>query len=137
MKDITTKQWAYFLLRLTVGVNFFGHGLVRLPKIGGFRDWMVELFNGSLLPTSLVSAFATALPVLEFSVGLLMILGWFTKQALSGAALLICALIWGSCLIEKWDMAGGQMLYALMLFVLLFYVEHNRLSIDEWGRRTK
>lgn len=128
---IDHKHVAYTLLRLIVGINFFGHGFIRLPKIGGFREWMVSLFDKSPLPSSMVSVFATVLPFIEFTVGIALIFGIFTRYATSLGALVICALIFGSCMIENWEMAGGQMIYGLMLFVLLFFSEYNKISADQ------
>jgi len=31
-------KWAYLLSRLAIGLSFFGHGLVRLPKLDGFSN---------------------------------------------------------------------------------------------------
>jgi len=128
---IDHKHVAYTLLRLIVGINLFGHGFIRLPKIEGFREWMVNLFEKSPLPSSMISVFATVLPFMEFAVGIALIFGIFTRYAASLGALIICALIFGSCMIENWEMAGGQMVYGLMLFVLLFFSEYNKISADQ------
>ncbi|MFY1611434.1 DoxX family protein [Macellibacteroides fermentans] len=124
------KHIAYVLLRITVGVNFLGHGYIRLSKIPEFRNWMIDLFEKSPLPLPLVSFFGTVLPVLELLVGITVVLGLFTRYSVSLGALIICALIFGSCMIEQWEMAGGQMLYGLMLFILLFLHEYNKISLD-------
>jgi thiosulfate dehydrogenase [quinone] large subunit len=39
-----------FFLRLSMGINFFGHGLVRLAKLQDFADGMVKGFEKSWLP---------------------------------------------------------------------------------------
>ncbi len=124
------KHIAYVLLRITVGVNFWGHGYIRLSKIPEFRNWMIDLFEKSPLPLPLVSFFGTVLPVLELLVGITVVLGLLTRYSVSLGALIICALIFGSCMIEQWEMAGGQMLYGLMLFILLFLHEYNKISLD-------
>lgn len=124
------KHIAYMLLRVTVGINFLGHGLIRLSKIPEFRDWMISLFEKSPLSIQLVSLFGTVLPILEFLVGITMVIGLFTRYSISLGALIIIALIFGSCMIESWEMAGGQMLYGLMLFILLFLYEYNKISLD-------
>lgn len=130
MKNTTNQQLAYAFLRITMGINFFCHGAVRLPKIPKFRDGLVETFKNSLLPEPLVYGFGTILPIAEFLIGVLLIIGLYTKQALSAGAITMIILIFGSCMIEKFDNAGGQMLYAFMYFFLLFYLEYNHLSID-------
>lgn len=130
MKSITNQQLAYVLLRITMGINFFGHGAVRLPKIPTFRDGMLSMFKDSVLPEPLVYGFGTVLPIAEFVIGVLLILGLYTQKALAVGAIVMIILIFGSCMIEKFENAGGQMLYAFMYFFLLFYAENNHFSID-------
>ncbi len=124
------KVLAYTLLRLTMGVNMLGHGIVRIPKIFGFRDWMLEVFSSSLLPDFLVDLFGLSLPFLELGLGVLLVLGLFTRQALHFGALLILALIFGSCLVEKWDWVAFQMIYALFYFTLSLFIDLNQISLD-------
>lgn len=130
MKSITNQQLAYVLLRITMGINFFGHGAIRMPKIPKFREGMLGMFKDSVLPDSLVYGFGTVLPVAEFVIGALIILGLYTRQALTAGAIVMIILIFGSCMIERFDNAGGQMLYAFMYFFLLFYLEYNHFSLD-------
>jgi len=42
---MTDKNCAYLISRLAIGLSFFGHGLVRLPKLTGFSHWMVGQFS--------------------------------------------------------------------------------------------
>ncbi len=121
------------LLRIAVGVNFIGHGLVRFPKIAGFREWMLKEFEGSMLPDFLVSPFATVLPFAEFAVGLLLLLGLFTYRAAIAGAVIIIMLIFGSCLIENWSAVGSQMVYILLFYFLIAEVRHDSFGLD--GRR--
>jgi thiosulfate dehydrogenase [quinone] large subunit len=36
---------------------------------------------------------------------------------------------------QQWDVAGQQLLYSLVFFVLLFLVEHNSIALDRLWRR--
>jgi hypothetical protein len=38
----------------------------------------------------------------------------------------------GACLAQNWDVAGVQLIYVLLFFVLLTYCERNRWSIDRY-----
>jgi thiosulfate dehydrogenase [quinone] large subunit len=134
MKQISNQQLAYFLLRITLGLNFLGHGLVRIPKIDGFRTWMVGEFQNSILPNFLASTFASVLPFIEFGVGLLLILGLFTRQTLFAGALVMISLIFGSCLIEKWEFVGFQMIYAIFFYLLIHNLANNALTLDKLKR---
>lgn len=123
---------AYLVIRVAMGINLMCHGLVRLPKIAGFRSWMVEEFQSSIIPSWSVYAWASVLPILEFVIGLLLIVGLFTYRATIAGATLIAILILGSCLHEKWEWAGIQMIYILFFYVLISKVDDNSCcSIDK------
>ena len=126
----TPQQMAYILLRITMGVNFLGHGLVRFSKLDVFRDWMVGAFQNSILPSFAVTAWGSVLPFLEFGIGLLLILGLFTYRASIAGALVIITLILGSTLIENWDWAGMQMIYGLFFYFLISNIDKNTWAID-------
>ncbi len=130
MSKVTTQQTAFALLRITMGVNFLGHGLVRFSKLNGFRDWMVTTFQDSLIPSFAVTAWGSILPFLEFGIGLLLILGLFTYRVSIAGAIVIIILLIGSTLIENWDWAGMQMIYGLFFYFLISNVEKNSWSID-------
>ncbi|MBS7564844.1 DoxX family protein [Mucilaginibacter sp. Bleaf8] len=121
----------YLLLRLAVGVSLFGHGLVRLPKLAAFSHWMVASFEKSILPQALVTPFSYVLPVAEFTIGLLLIIGLFTRAALIAGSLVMMALTFGCCMIENWEAIPSQLLHAAILVVLLQFVESNTRSIDQ------
>jgi len=61
-----------------------------------------------------------------------MILGLWTSVALIAGSLLMLMLQIGICLAQNWDVAGIQLIYVLLYFVLLTYSERNRWSIDRF-----
>ena len=124
-------KWAYLLGRLAIGISFFGHGLVRLPKLAGFSSWMVGQFSKSILPEALVIPFSYVLPVAEFMAGLLIIVGLFTRQGLLLAGAVTLALIFGTTLIENWEALPSQLLHVAFLSVLLAYLPHNSYAVDK------
>ncbi|MFP9097794.1 DoxX family membrane protein [Flavobacterium sp. RHBU_24] len=120
----------YFLLRLGAGVSFFGHGLVRLPKLAGFADWMSHSFQEAMLPGFIVTPFAYSLPLVEFFVGLLLLFGLFTKFALKAGASIMLLLIFGTCLIENWEAIPSQLLHLAFCAVLLQFIDSNNNAVD-------
>ncbi|KQM75125.1 DoxX family protein [Pedobacter sp. Leaf216] len=124
-------KWAYLLGRLAIGISFFGHGLVRLPKLAGFSSWMVGQFSKSILPEALVIPFSYVLPVAEFMAGILIIVGLFTRQGLLLAGAVTLALIFGTTLIENWEALPSQLLHVAFLSVLLAYLPHNSYAVDK------
>jgi len=126
----TPQPLPYLLARLAIAASMFGHGLVRLPKLQGFSNWMVESFSTSIMPLALVKPFSLVLPIVEFITGLLLIAGLFTRTALIAGSIAMLALIFGSCLIEKWEWVTFQMFYGLYFALLLAYINHNGYSVD-------
>lgn len=121
---------AYLLLRLGIGISMFGHGLVRLPKLQTFSDGMVSSFEKSILPKFLVLPYSYVLPIAEFAVGLLVILGLFTKQALTVGGFLMLSLMIGTTLIEKWDGLSSQFIHLGVFVVCLQFIAANSWALD-------
>ena len=128
-QSITPQQTAYVFLRITMGINFLGHGLVRMPKLEGFRNWMVGAFQETILPSWSVAAWSSVLPFLELGIGICLILGVFTYRASMAGALTIMILILGACLIENWEWVSFQMIYALFFAILISQIEKNAFCI--------
>ena len=125
------RNWAYLLSRLAISLSFFGHGLVRLPKLQGFCNWMMGQFSKSLLPDFSVLPFSYALPILEFAAGLLIVVGLFTKQGLLLAGIISLALIFGTTMIENWEALPSQLIHVAFLSLLLANLPLNRYAVDK------
>lgn len=125
------KNWAYLLCRLAIGLSFFGHGLVRLPKLTGFSNWMVDQFSKSFLPDALVVPFSYILPIAEFIAGVLIIWGLFTRQGLLLAGLISLTLIFGTTVIENWDALPSQLIHVAFVAVLLAHLPYNTYAVDK------
>ena len=126
----TDRVLAFFVLRLTLGINLLLHGLVRIPKLTGFADTLVQDFDATILPAGLVRAFALALPWVEALTGALLVLGLWTRWALVLGGLTIAMLVFGSALREQWDTVGTQMIYAIVYYLLLAHRRFDRISVD-------
>jgi thiosulfate dehydrogenase [quinone] large subunit len=134
--SLNNKSLAYALLRISLGVNFAGHGLIRIYNgVGVFAATTAEHLAKSPLPHSLTLAFSYAIPFLEAILGLTLILGVFTRVALVCGALFMMSLTIGVTANQQWDVAGQQLLYSAVFFLLLFLIEHNALAVDNYLRR--
>ncbi|WP_333578041.1 DoxX family protein [Sphingobacterium sp.] len=126
---------AYLMLRLVAGISFFGHGLVRLPKLTAFSKWMTETFSKSMLPQSLVTPFSYILPVAEFTIGILLILGVFSPKVIIAGLAVMIILMFGTCLIENWEALPSQMMHAIILIVLYQFISANNISLDQFLKK--
>ncbi len=127
---------AYLLSRLAIGLSFFGHGLIRLPKLTDFSNWMMGQFSKSFLPDILVLPFSYILPFAEFVAGFLILIGLFTKQGLLIGGLLTLALIFGSTMIESWDDIPSQLIHIAFISVLLAYLPENSFAVDQLFKKS-
>ena len=132
-RNISGRELAYLLLRLTMGVNILMHGLSRI--LAGLRPFvagMMKEFAPTPLPAPLVHVFAYALPWSELFIGIAILLGLWTRAALVLGALEIIVLTFGVSLTQNWDVAGIQMTYAIVYAILLAFEGYNRWSVDRW-----
>jgi len=82
-----------------------------------------------------VIQFASALPWVEGTIGLLVLIGLFSRLALSAGATLIVILTFGATIHQDWESAGLQLIYAAVYAVLLAHSEHNVYSADALMQR--
>ena len=131
MQGSRDQRAAYLLLRVITGMNFFGHGFARIftgTHLGGFAHWMVGDMAKSPLPASLVLATGYVVPCVELVIGVLLLTGVATRQALIVAMLLVLVLMFGITMKQDWNIAGQQLLYGLVLAVLLSGCERLNVS---------
>ena len=134
--SINHKPLAYALLRIALGINFAGHGLIRIYNgVGNFAQTTTDHLAKSPLPHSLTLGFSYAIPFLEAILGLTLMLGVFTRISLVCGAVFMMALTIGVTSNQQWDVAGQQLLYSLVFFLLLFHLEHNNLALDTYLHR--
>ncbi|MDQ1096250.1 MULTISPECIES: MauE/DoxX family redox-associated membrane protein [Chryseobacterium] len=129
MKDFKT---AFFFLRLPIAVSLAGHGLVRLPKLQAFSDWMVKTMEKSALPEVVIVPFSYFLPVAEAAIGILLLTGYKSKLAIYSGLVLMSMLIMGSCSIENWTAIEAQLLHSAYLAGLFwFFIRYSGETTDK------
>jgi thiosulfate dehydrogenase [quinone] large subunit len=131
----TDKKLAYLVLRFSLGLDIFVHGLVRLPHLNAFADGLVKQFADTLLPGFVVRPFGLVLVFVEATVGLLVLLGLWTRPALIAGAATMAALIFGTALRSEWNTLAIQLLYAAIYAALLAAHGYNAYSLDALSRR--
>ncbi|MEI9980524.1 MAG: DoxX family protein [Edaphobacter sp.] len=128
---LSHKSLAYALLRIAFGINFAGHGLIRIHNgVAIFAQTTAEHLAKSPLPSSLTYDFSYVIPFIEAILGLTLILGIFTRAVLTIGAVFMMLLTIGVTANQQWDIAGQQLLYSVIFFVLLFLHEHNAIALD-------
>ncbi len=124
------RRLAYLMLRFTLGLSILMHGLVRLPHLNAFADGLVKFFAETPLPAAIVRPFAVSLVFVETIVGLLILLGLWTRWSLLVGALAMAALVFGTALRSDWNTLAIQMLYASIYAALIATREYDTYSLD-------
>jgi thiosulfate dehydrogenase (quinone) large subunit len=135
LQPLSDRKLSYFLLRFTLGVSIFIHGVVRLPKIVAFADGLVKQFADTPLPAILVRPFAMGLTFEEAITGFLLIIGLWTRWALIIGSLAMAALVFGTSLRSDWPTVAIQLSYAAIYAALLATREYDALSVDRLTHR--
>jgi len=127
-KDVSL---AYALLRITMGINISLHGVTRIVAgTSSFAAGIVKQFADTPLPHFAVQGFGYMLPWAEAIVGLLLLSGTWTRLALIAGASLMAMLTFGTCLLQDWNIAGLQLIYSTVYFILIAAVRYNSFSLD-------
>jgi thiosulfate dehydrogenase [quinone] large subunit len=120
------------VFRLALGTNFMFHGLARMLGGGveGFASGTTRAFTGTLLPPGVVHAFLTVLPYIELILGVLILLGLFTRWALAAGGLLMAVLMFGTSMRSDWVTVSIQMIYVIALYLALANLDDNCCALD-------
>jgi thiosulfate dehydrogenase [quinone] large subunit len=101
-----------------------------LRRTAGFAASLTSQFAGTPLPHFAVQGFGYLLPWAEAVIGLLVFFGGLTRLALIAGALVMVALTFGTCLRQDWNVAGLQLIYSAVYFILIGLLRHNAFSVD-------
>jgi thiosulfate dehydrogenase [quinone] large subunit len=123
---------AYTILRLSFGANILLHGVSRLLNgRAAFLAYLTKYFeHAHLIPMGSLPAFSAVLPWAETGLGLLLVLGLFSRFALIVGALVMTVLVVGTNLAQDWLVAGLQIPYCFVYYYLLIHLEQNTVSLD-------
>ena len=125
---------AGFLIRLSLGVLFFTAGLSKfLAPEGAFgvARKIAGSFENTFLPGFMVIPYAYTLPFLEVLLGILLVLGLFTRPALLVSGLLLLSLAFGMMVQQQHDTVAYNLNYVFMAAIgLWFSAKANPWSLD-------
>jgi len=130
MGKLDNKTLAILLFRISFGINFLFHGIVRMPDLGKFVTGMQNTFKDTLLPDIMVTPLAYSIPFAELIIGVLLLLNKFTRETLVVTFVLMNILVIGSSFAQKWDLVGLQSTYIGFLFLLLYFTNDRQKSIQ-------
>ena len=127
---LNDKQLAYFFIRILFGINIFIHGGIRLFNLEGFARAMSAPFEQTFLGQKWALPFAYAIPFIELIIGFLILTGIKYRHALHSFAVLLILLTTGVCILQNWNVASQQLIYALFYFVLIYFYKLNIFAFE-------
>ena len=131
-------ELAYALLRIIFGTNILLHGVSRLMAgHAAFFAYISKQMASAPLPSWILPAFTYALPWIEAVVGLLILTGLFTRNALIAGGVMMLILQVGVCLAQEWQVASDQLIYVAIYCALIGFVARNRWSLDDLRASTR
>lgn len=134
----TDVSMGYLILRVTIGLNIFMHGLSRiLAGPANFAHILIPMFQHTFLPVTSVYLFGLCLPWAEAAVGFFLLIGIYTRYVILAGALLMISLTFGATLRQDWESAGLQLIYVAIYAALLAFRQHNQFSADRHLRRSE
>lgn len=136
VSSVSDLQLAYSIFRITLGMNIFFHGAMRL--ITGLDAWATKqgaVFENTLLPMWAVSAFLHVLPFVEVLLGTLTFLGLYTRWALIAGSVMMLTLVFGNDVRQDWNTVGNNMHYVLYYAGLIAAYRYNAFALD--NRRSR
>lgn len=124
----TNKTLAVHLFRISFGINFLFHGLVRLPNLKAFVTKVLEVFQNSPLPNVFITPIAYGIPFIELFIGAFLIINKFTRHTIVVTFGLMNLFIIGSSFAQRWELVGLQATYIGFLFLLYYFMDDEKLK---------
>ena len=131
-------SWATLFLRLLIGGIFFFQGFRNIFLGAGPITFAERLYVkpfGAMMPEPLLWIAGVSNPFVQFSVGLLLIFGLFTRFGAALGALFLVTIIFGHLMQAPLTAPGSMRDFAtanfmLMIAVIVFATLGNRWSLD-------
>ena len=125
-----------FIVRWILGLLFLMAGYWKvfvLTPAGHAQQYFVGGFSDSWIPTWLLQILGYSIPFLELVAGLLICIGFRTREALIAVGLLLILTTYGHSLQQPlFDIDGHTFTrLALIVFLLLAPLGNDRYSIDQ------
>jgi thiosulfate dehydrogenase [quinone] large subunit len=131
---------AYTLVRATMGFHMIAHGSVRIPKLAAFAaETRMEFQGVTLLGLPIfqdwaVTILAYIIPNVEFTVGLLLAVGFKTRLATIVANVMFLVMMFGT--VAQGNFATGHVMwwYVLIFATIGGLNFADKYSLDRMGK---
>lgn len=140
---ITRAGWARFFCRIILGIIFLMAGWWKcfaLTPAGHAEKYFTSPYADTWIPQWLLLVLGMAIPIVELTVGFLLVVGWRQGEALVAVGFILAVVTYGHLLQEALYPITGHILPrgALMAGALLLPAGEDILAVDAiFAWRTK
>lgn len=129
------KVTGYTLLRVGIGVSLVSHAVPRLLHLPEFVDGVRGMFAPVGLPDWAVVPIAWLIPPVEVALGVLTVLGVWTRTVAAASGVWMIVLLAGANVAGQPDLVLHGLAYLIVYFLLLQLADLNVVSLDRlvWG----
>jgi len=134
MLNINRRSWAIFFAREILGFIFFMAGVYKVFSLGPLehaRKYFLP-FSQTFLPVWSLWATGTVIPIVEFLAGMMLIIGFRVREALIALGFVLVIVTFGHLVENPLYPFHEHVIprLALLVFVLLFPADDDRISVD-------
>jgi uncharacterized membrane protein YphA (DoxX/SURF4 family) len=134
MLNINRRSWAIFFAREILGLIFFMAGVYKVFSLGPLehaRKYFLP-FSQTFLPVWSLWATGTVIPIVEFLAGMMLIIGFRVREALIALGFVLVIVTFGHLVENPLYPFHEHVIprLALLVFVLLFPADDDRISVD-------
>jgi uncharacterized membrane protein YphA (DoxX/SURF4 family) len=134
MLNINRRSWAIFFAREILGFIFFMAGVYKVFSLGPLehaRKYFLP-FSQTFLPVWSLWATGTVIPIVEFLAGMMLIIGLRVREALIALGFVLVIVTFGHLVENPLYPFHEHVIprLALLVFVLLFPADDDRISVD-------
>lgn len=139
-KHCSNGTLAFILLRLFLAARFIhafigkiqnDDGSFSLDNLDGFQSYIHNAFE-NLLPSILLHPYTALLPWAELILGVLLLLGLWTRPALFLTGLAYLSLAFGQMLLQEYANVGMIGNHLAFTAGALLLVDYNKFALDCW-----
>ena len=129
-----SRAWAILFARLVLGFIFFMAGVYKVFRLGPLehaRKYFLP-FAHTFLPVWSLWATGTVIPIVEFLAGMMLIIGLRVREALIALGFVLVIVTFGHLVENPLYPFHEHVIprLALLVFVLLFPADDDRISVD-------
>jgi thiosulfate dehydrogenase (quinone) large subunit len=124
--------------RWGLGLMFLFFGIGKLFGLKGFvNGYLLLQFSKTWLPQWLLVPYAYALPFVEVTLGLLLLLGLARNATLIATGLLLLSLTFGQIILQQPPVVFQNVAYLFFTAALLFFGEHDTWILPGGNRKAE